>query len=54
VADKKMEFAADLIKELSNLRALDHLDGYGGALFALDVYEAVKKTTENEWKLERR
>ena len=44
-------FVADLLKALFiDGENLDHLDGYGGALFALDLEEAIEALREKGWK----
>jgi hypothetical protein len=47
-------FVADLVKELFDVGNLDHLDGYGGALFTLDVEEAMEALRRKGWTTERR
>lgn len=45
------EFVADLLKALFiDGENLDHLDGYGGALFALDLEEAMEAMRKKGWK----
>lgn len=43
-------FVCDLVKEIFDIGNMNHLDGYGGALFVLDVEEAMEALRRKGWK----
>lgn len=47
------EFVADLVKELFEAGNFNHLDGYGGALLALDLDEAMEALQKKGWKVSK-
>lgn len=47
------EFVADLVKELFNAGNLDHLDGYGGALFVLNLEDATEALRKKGWTISK-
>lgn len=47
------EFVADLVKELFEVGNFNHLDGYGGALLALDLDEAMEGLQKKGWKISK-
>jgi len=47
----RRDFVAELVKELFDVGNFEHLDGYGGALLAMDLDEAVENLVENGWQI---
>lgn len=49
----RRDLVMDFIKTLSDMDAINHLDAYGGAIFALEVDEAFEKLEEKGWKIDK-
>lgn len=47
------ELTADIIRELSEIDSLNHLDAYGGACFALDIDEVLEKLKKKGWRFHK-
>jgi hypothetical protein len=49
----RRDLTEEFILALSKLEALDHLDVYGGALFALEIDEAFEMLEANGWEFNK-
>lgn len=47
------DFVADLVAKLFGTGNFNHLDGYGGALLALDLIDATKSLKEEGWRISK-
>lgn len=47
------DLVAALLKTLAEQGSLDHLDAYGGALFAMDLEGAFADLREQGWEFDR-
>lgn len=48
------QLVADLLRVLGEEGNLDHLDAYGGALFALDLQDAFAELRKKGWKFTKK
>lgn len=53
MTEENRDFVAELVKELFDGGNLNHLDGYGGALFALDLEEAMESLRTKGWRISK-
>lgn len=49
----RRDLVTDFIKALSDIEAIDHLDAYGGAIFALEIDEAFELLEAKGWKFDK-
>lgn len=49
----RRDLVEDFIKVLSDMDAINHLDAYGGASFALEVDEAFEILESQGWKISK-
>lgn len=47
------DLVADLLKVLAEQGSIDHLDAYGGALFAMDLQSAFEDLRKKGWEFDR-
>lgn len=47
------DLVADLLKVLAEQGSIDHLDAYGGALFAMDLQGAFADLRKKGWEFDR-
>lgn len=50
----RRELVGDFIEALSEIAAIDHLDAYGGALFALEIDAAFEKLEAGGWEINKK